>query len=251
MTGRRPPLVLAAHGSRDPSSAATMRALAAQVGRVWPAPVVAAFLDFDRPSIPDALAGFAPAAVPVVVPALLTNAYHGKVDLPGVLAAAESPVLLADVLGPDPLLLAGLRRRLSELDIADIDGVVLIAAGTSDPAARSTVDDAAVRLGRLLNVACTAGYASASGPTPGEAVLALRATGAARVVVASYFLAPGRLYTAAAGAAREAGAVAVAAPLGTADEVVRLVVSRAVRRAEAAPQASLATAAASAGVGPG
>jgi sirohydrochlorin ferrochelatase len=51
--------------------------------------------------------------------------------------------------------------------------------------------------------------------------------GAHRIVVASYFLAVGRLYDAAAASAREAGALGVAEPLGDADELVRLIVGRA------------------------
>jgi sirohydrochlorin ferrochelatase len=218
-----------------------MRSVAAAVGRAWAAPVVAAFLDFDRPSIPDTLETFAAVCeerVPIVVPALLTDAYHGRIDLPGVLARAPQPARLARVLGPDPLLLAALRRRLSELDSfaelaartgggPGVDAVVLIAAGTSDPAARSTVDGMAVDLGRAIGVPCRAAYASASGPTAGEAVVALRARGARHVVVASYFLAPGLLYASAARSAMAAGAVGVAAPIGAAPELVRLVMARA------------------------
>jgi sirohydrochlorin ferrochelatase len=229
----RQPIVLAAHGSRDPASAATMKRLATRVGEVWPAPVVAAFLDFDQPSIPDALRALAAGPPPVVVPALLTHAYHRRVDLPAVLATTDVPATLADVLGPtepttapDQWLVAALRRRLSELDTS-FDGLVLLAAGTSHAPARSTVEAVAAELGRQLNVACLAGYASASAPTPGVAVAALLAAGARRIVAASYFLAPGRLYSAAAAAARAAGAVDVAAPLGTADELVRLIVDRA------------------------
>ena len=205
-----PPIVLAAHGSRDPASSATMVRLAERVGRVWPAPVVAAFLDFDQPSIPDALRMLPPDPTPVVVPALLTHAYHGRVDIPAVLAAADVPTVLADVLGPDlpatapdPLLMGALRRRLSELDTS-FDGLVLLAAGTSHAPARSTVEAVGAELGRRLDVACVAGYASASPPSGGEAVAAVRATGARRIVAASYFLAPGRLYSAAAASARSA-----------------------------------------------
>jgi sirohydrochlorin ferrochelatase len=204
-----------------------MRALAERVGEVWPAPVVAAFLDFDRPSIPDALSSLpADAGTPVVVPMLLTNAYHGRVDLPGVLAGAGRPTRLAEVLGPDPLLVAALRRRVSELEERP-DGLVLIAAGTSDAKARSTVDATAVELGRALGVPTRVGYASAAGPTAGEAVVESRASGAHRVLVASYFLAPGLLYDTAARSALAAGAIGVAAPLGPAQELVRLTVARA------------------------
>lgn len=236
------PIVLAAHGSRDPASAATMNGLAAGVGRLWPAPVVAAFLDFDLPTIPDALRALPEGPTPIVVPALLTDAYHGRVDLPAVLAEAGVPARLAAVLGPalpgaarqpstpDRLLVASLRRRLSELDGSGTDrcdGLVLLAAGTSQEPARSTVEAVAAELGRQLNVACVSGYASASRPTGGEAVAAVRASGATRILAASYFLAPGRLYSAAAASARAAGADEVAAPLGVADELVSLILARA------------------------
>jgi sirohydrochlorin ferrochelatase len=55
----------------------------------------------------------------------------------------------------------------------------------------------------------------------------LTAVGARRVAVAAYFLAPGLLHDAVVTAARAAGAVAVAEPLGTAPELVRLVLDRA------------------------
>jgi sirohydrochlorin ferrochelatase len=227
------PIVLAAHGSRDPASAATIGRLAAAVGRRWPASVLAAFLEFDQPSIPDALRGLPAGLTPVVVPALLTSAYHRRVDLPMVLASTDTETRLASVLGPedptdlpDPLLVAALRRRLSELD-TPVDGLVMIAAGTSDPVARSTVDIVAAEMGRRFNVACTVGYASASSPTAAEAVEAVRATGARRIAAAAYFLAPGRLYSAAAASARRAGAVGVAEPLGAAEELVRLILARA------------------------
>jgi len=230
------PVVLAAHGSRDPRSAATMVRLADRVGEYWPAPVTAAFLDFDAPSIPDALRVLRSEGDagpdPVVMPALLTRAYHGRVDLPAVIRATGVPLRTAPVIGPsapgetpDPRLVAALRRRVSELDIP-YDGLVLLAAGTSHPDARSTVDAVAAALSIELDVACVAGYASASPPTGAGAVRAVRALGATRILAASYFLAPGRLYEAAAASARDAGALGVAEPLGTAEELVELIVAR-------------------------
>jgi sirohydrochlorin ferrochelatase len=230
-----PPLVLIAHGSRDPRSASTMRRLASRVRASWAGPVSAAFLDFNLPGVPSVLRGLAPgaSAPSVVVPCLLTSAHHGRVDVPQVLADAGVPTRLTPVLGPatpadepDPRLVAALRRRLSELD-ASFDALVLIAAGTSYAAARSTVDAVAGSLGRALDMPCLVGYASASAPTPAEAVAELRRRGASRIAAASYFLAPGRLYDVAATSARAAGAVAVAGPLGPADEIVRLILARA------------------------
>ena len=228
-------LVLVGHGSRDPRSSATMRALADRVARRWAGPVTAAFLDFDPPTVPGALRGLAdrPGGVPIVVPALLTRAYHGRVDLPEVLASVPVPTQLAAVLGPadpgdpvDPLLVSGLLRRVSEVE-SPFDGLALLAAGTSSAAARSTVEHVATVLAQRLHVPCAVGYASASGPRPAEAIARLRALGCARVVGCAYFLAPGRLYEAAVAGAMGAGAIAVAAPLGAASELVDLVLARA------------------------
>ena len=228
------PLVLVAHGSRDPRSAATVRRLARAVGAAWPAPVAAAFLDFNLPAVAPTVRALAVESdhPPVVVPALLTNAYHGRVDVPEVLAATGVAARLASVLGPsapgeepDPRLLAALHRRLSELD-RHYDGVALLAAGTRDPAARSTVDSVASALSVVLGLPCVAGYAS-GGPTGADAVAAVRAHGARRVLASSYFLAPGRLHEAVAASARAAGALGVAGPLGAAGELVGLIAARA------------------------
>lgn len=229
-----PPVVLAAHGSRDPRSATTMRKLAAAVAARHAGPVTAAFLDFDSPSVKAAVQSVAAAAgaSPVVVPALLVSAYHRRVDIPGVLMASGVPVRVADVLGPgepgqrpDPLLLAALLRRLRETG-QHWDGLVLIAAGTSHAPARSTVESVAAALAQRCDVAYGVGYAAGSEPTAAEAVARLRARGATRVAVAAYFLAPGRLYDVAAASARAGGAAVVAAPLGTATELVELVARR-------------------------
>jgi sirohydrochlorin ferrochelatase len=250
----RPAVVLVAHGSRDPRAAASTEALARAVRRARPEWLVrASYLDHDGPRPLDVLASL-PGRRAVLVPLLLTKAYHGRVDLPAVVAEASSlpvRVTASEVLGPiSPLLLAALCRRLpldgggrpadgaggqlldgsdGPLDVAGrpVDGVVLASAGTRDPAARATVAEAAVALGRRLGVPAAVAYASGAGPRPGEAVTELRSAGAERVAMAAYFLAPGLLYDVAVRSATEAGAVAIAPPLGDAPELVRLVGARA------------------------
>ena len=103
---------------------------------------------------------------------------------------------------------------------------MLAAAGTRDAAARRTVVEAADALSAALGVPCEVAYASAAPPQAGEAVAALRAAGARRVAVSAYFLAPGRLYDAAARSAMAAGAAGVAEPLGGAWQLARLVLAR-------------------------
>jgi sirohydrochlorin ferrochelatase len=238
----RPAALLVAHGSADPAAATSTRALAAAVAAARPGWAVdAAYLEHTLPRPPDVLWRLAGTGCPgvVVVPLLLTDAYHGRVDLPAVLARARRAGLrlpvqlggpLVPVAGAVPApLVAGLRRRLRQARPAGpgrYDAVVLAAAGTRDPAARATVDAVAGRLSDALGVPCLAGYASAATPTPAGAVTRLRAAGAHRVAVAAYFLARGRLYRSAADGARRAGAVAVAPPLADAPELVSLIVAR-------------------------
>ncbi|HEY6596418.1 MAG TPA: CbiX/SirB N-terminal domain-containing protein [Asanoa sp.] len=242
------PLVLVAHGSRDPRAALANHALARAVSLAAPGTDVrVAFLDHAGPRLGQVLFSVGGAPRATVVPLLLTSAYHGQVDIPAALAEARAaglrlPVAVADVLGPvdgsvDDLLLAALRRRLLAADAAarvwsaggpPLDGVVLAAAGTRSVPAQATVSLAASALGRALRgVPCSVAYASAAGPTGAEAVASLRAAGARRVGVASYFLAPGLLYESVTASARGAGAAVVAEPLGAASELARLVLARA------------------------
>ena len=229
-------LLLVAHGSADPRAAEATRALARAVRSRGGRPTRVSFLDHAGPRPDEVLWSLAAAGAAhvTVVPLLLTAAYHSRVDIPRALdrAPAHLRVSLGDVLGPidgavPAPLLAALVRRLAQADVCPCDGIVLAAAGTRDRTALSSVDDVARALGTHLGRPCRSAYASASAPTPGDAVAALRADGARRVAVATYFLAPGRLYDTAAASAVRAGAQAVAAPLGDAPELARLVLDRA------------------------
>ena len=233
------PVLLVAHGSADPRAAMTTRALTRAVAAARPGlDVRASFLDHAGPRPARVLFDLAARGYrsAVVVPLLLTAAYHGRVDLPAVLAEARAAGLgmrtaTTDVLGPvggvvHPHLLAGLRTRLLQTRL-DYDGVALVAAGTRDASARATVEFAAAELGRALGVPCRAGFASGSSGTAAVTVEALRGQGCARVAVATYFLACGRLYDAAVASARSAGALTpAAAPLGDAMDLARLVLDR-------------------------
>jgi sirohydrochlorin ferrochelatase len=232
--------ILVAHGSADRRAAAMTRALVRAVAAARPGlDVRPAYLDHAGPRPGEVLSAVARLGHPgaAVVPLLLTAAYHRRVDLPAVIEQAHAeglalPVRMTEVLGPvggvtPAPLVAALRRRLREAIRPRLcDAVVLAAAGTRDEAALATVDDAAAALGEATGVPCLAGYASAAAPTPGEAVIRLRAAGARRVAMAAYFLACGRLYQTAVDSARAAGAVAIAAPLAAAPELAHLILAR-------------------------
>ena len=250
-----PPLVAVAHGSKDPRAAATVSELLGVVAaRAADAgggvDVRAAFLDHCAPSLPQVLGALdgGRARSCIVVPLLLTAAYHSKSDIPAQLAAATSAaagrdaaaldVRCTDTLGPHPLLLAALERRLREAGVGVDSGaerahtaVVLAAAGSSDPAANATIADLAARWRRDRGWrAVVPAYASAAGPSPGAAVAALRADcgGDPRrpVVVATYLLAPGYFADTIRAASLEAGASTVSGVLGAAPEVADVVLAR-------------------------
>ncbi|MDM2035804.1 CbiX/SirB N-terminal domain-containing protein, partial [Mycobacteroides abscessus] len=124
---RNPTLVAVAHGSRDPRFAQNARRLVRQVRSLRPdLDVRLAFLELSEPNLLDVLGDLSGDAV--VVPLLLSDAYHARIDLPTVLSAAPARlrVMQACVLGADNRLLALARRRVTELGIAH-PGVILSA----------------------------------------------------------------------------------------------------------------------------
>ncbi|MFD0409623.1 sirohydrochlorin chelatase [Kitasatospora sp. NPDC127116] len=239
-----PALLLIAHGSRDPRHAATVAALVEEVRAQRPGIEVAtAYLDHCAPRIPQVVGRLADA---VAVPLLLNRAFHAKHDIPAALRAAGSRLPVADVLGPSPLLLAALDRRLAEAApalgspaVRARTGVVLAAAGSSAPAADAATRAVAAEWRRTRGwAAVEVAYASAEGPRVPDALAALRAAGSEHTAVAPYLLAPGLLPDRIAAAAEEAGADVLAPVLGPSPEVAALLLQRhdeALRAAEAAP----------------
>ncbi|MER5767210.1 CbiX/SirB N-terminal domain-containing protein [Streptomyces sp. NPDC001985] len=247
---RPPVLLVVAHGSRDPRHAATVHALVRRAGELRPGlRMETAFLEFDTPSVPEALERLAAAgggrADVVALPLLLTRAFHAKSDLPGVLgeASARLPglrVRQARVLGPSPLLLAAVERRLREAGVRRSDrgstGLVLAAAGSTDPEAIAAIAAMARELRRTGWCSVRPAFASASLPRTEDAVRSLRQDGCARVAVAPYVIAPGRLPDRIAEGAR--GADVLAGVLGPSPELARLLLERYDAAAACAPAAA-------------
>jgi sirohydrochlorin ferrochelatase len=233
-----PALVALAHGSRDPRSAQTIKALVAEVRKLRPdLRIEAAFLDLSKPSLDTVVDKLARAHVEevVVVPLLLTEAHHAKVDVPVAVAAADArhegmTVRATSILGLEPSFLEVLdvrmREALSASRVRELDALVLAAAGSTDPLANQSVARLARLWGNHHKLPVTAAFASASPPATGEAVRAFRKEGRRHIAVASLFLAPGFLPDRASELAFEAGAIAVAEPLGAHESVARTVLAR-------------------------
>ncbi|WBO63089.1 sirohydrochlorin chelatase [Streptomyces camelliae] len=228
-----PVLLVIAHGSRDPRHAATVHALVERVRSQRPGlRVETGFLDFNVPSVHGVLESLAAEGVRDVValPLLLTRAFHAKADIPAVLRDAPPRLRIrqTDVLGPSPLLLDALERRLYEAGLSPADkpstGVVLASAGSSDPEAIAVIADIAREWWHTGWCAVRPAFASASLPRTEDAVAELRALGCERVAVAPYVLAPGFLPDRIARGA--AGADVRADVLGPAPEVARVLLER-------------------------
>jgi sirohydrochlorin ferrochelatase len=233
-----PALVALAHGSRDPRSAATIKALVDEVKAIRPdLAIERAFLDLSRPSfdtVVDRLVRKGHEEI-VVVPLLLTQAFHAKVDVPQAVqkAAERHPglkVTTSAILGLEPFFLEILdirmREALKAARVRELDALVLAGAGSSDPVANQAVARLARLWGTRHKLPVTAAFASAAPPTTGEAVRAFRVEGRRHIAVASLFLAPGLLPDRARELALEAGAVAVSDPLGAHPELARVVLAR-------------------------
>ncbi|MGC0385808.1 sirohydrochlorin chelatase [Streptomyces sp. SAI-129] len=229
----RPVLLVVAHGSRDPRHAQAVHALVRRVRALRPdVRVETGFLDFNVPSVQGVLESLETEGVRDVValPLLLTRAFHAKADIPAVLAAAPPRLRIrqAEVLGPSPLLLSALERRLYEAGLTPADksstGVVLASAGSSDPEAIAVIAEIAREWRHTGWCAVRPAFASASLPRTEDAVRRLRELGCARVAVAPYVLAPGFLPDRIARGA--AGADVLADVLGPAPEVARVLLER-------------------------
>lgn len=226
-------LILTAHGSADPRSAANARAVAGQLARIRPGlDIRVAFCEHNLPSLVDVLRECTVEAV--VAPLLLANAYHARVDIPRQIASCGLArrgidVRQAKVLGEDDRLVSVLGQRVTELGVSRLDdtlGVLVVAIGSSNPTANAHTEEVAQRL--VLSTrwaAATTAYASRPEPSLTDAVNQLRRRGARRVIIAPWFLAPGRLPDQVQRFAKEAR-ITMAAPLGAHRLVAETVLGR-------------------------
>lgn len=221
-------LVLTAHGSKDPRSAANARAVAAELARMRPGlDVRPAFCELNTPSLAEVLGDLPGGAV--VTPLLLANAYHARIDIPAQVVQSGADVTQAHVLGEDPRLISLLRQRVTDLGVSRHDdrvGVLVAAIGSSDPRANARTRQVAARL--LVGTSwagATTAFVTRPEPSLAEATGRLRRQGARRVVIAPWFLAPGLLPDRVRDFGDDAG-IELAEPLGAHRLVAETVLDR-------------------------
>lgn len=221
-------LVVAVHGSAVPAAAATLRRLTTAVEALSGVRATVGHLEAQSPSLAEAVREH-PGAV--VVPLLLGDGYHRRIDVPAVLMRQR--LHLTEGLGGDPSVALALHSRLCDAErrrgpYSRADAVVVAGAGSSRPGGNAGTAACAARLAALLEcergpgrVPVLPAYLTSAGPGVPETLAALRA-GYRRIAVAAHLLAPGRFTRALAGS----GAWTVSQPLADHPLLARLVLDR-------------------------
>jgi sirohydrochlorin cobaltochelatase len=227
-------LLAVAHGTAERAGIDELDALMDRIRALRPGlRVVLSYVDHEPPSVSSALRSLASEGVPVVaLPLLLVAATHSKSDIAGALRETREAVpgfrvAYGRPLGAHPLLLDVLSERIAAAGARPTTAVLLVSAGSADPDANAEIPRIARLLWERRGVASPVevAYASATSPTVPEALDRLRRLGHTDVVVAPYFLAPGR-FTAAVEADAVTGGARMAEVLGAHDDVARAVLAR-------------------------
>jgi sirohydrochlorin ferrochelatase len=214
--------VLLAHGSSAEEQVPVLNAIAEAIQSSDTAPTPGcrtAFLDHHGPSLDEAVTALVAqgATSIVVVPALLSNAFHARYDVPRAVGNASRrckvPVHVADPIGLDDRLGPVVNQRVAALDIDDIDTVVVASAGTGVAAAREDFRRAVRQWRGRADWRLNAAYIAGGAPSAAELVTTLVDQNQ-RVVVMPFLLADGQLRRRLERDALEAGALALTEVLG-------------------------------------
>jgi sirohydrochlorin ferrochelatase len=213
----RPPLILVAHGTREPAGPWEIDRIAHAVSQRIGTSVYPSYVDVVGPTVADALADVRGPVV--VLPAFLATGYHVRQDLPAQVAAAGSSaeVLMAPTLGPAPELAEAMLTRLREAGWRRGAPVLFSAAGSSDDTALVDLRWAAALLGRRCGQWLTPSFITTSRPLTADLCTVRQ-----RAFVAPYLLAPGLFHRRLAGLAVSG----VAEPIGAHPCVIDLIARR-------------------------
>lgn len=216
----RPTLLAVSHGTADVDGAAAIAALVAEVrAALADVDVIEAFVDVQQPDA----AELAPQLEGplVIVPLLLSSGFHVHHDLHGIAKTRPSTVI-ADPMGPDPLLAEVLAQRLPAGD----DPVILAVAGSRDPRSLTDAEGMGALLTHHLGRAVHLAYLAARQPDLPTALAEHP-----NAVVSTYLLAQGYFFDL---AQRQAADRALTMPLLDGGPVPQPLVDLVVARYEAA-----------------
>jgi sirohydrochlorin ferrochelatase len=224
-----PILLAVAHGTQNPDGLATVQRLMNVVRTKRPGlPIELCWLEAAEPSLAALLPSLEGPVV--IVPLLLSTGYHVQVDIPAAIGDRPQTVV-GRPLGPDLRIAQALLDRLRHVmshgqptSVADAaamaeDGhdIVLLASGSSDPAAAEDIAEIGRELERLTNGRVLTRVLSDEqwylGVPDGS-------------YVANYLLAPGYFNDRVQLEAREIWSSGVAAPLGAHPLVADVILDR-------------------------
>jgi sirohydrochlorin ferrochelatase len=201
-------LLIAGHGSRDPDGVAEFLELARRFRAAQPGLLLEiAFLEFARPTIPEAFDRLAAqgAKTVVVLPGVLLAAGHAKNDMAAEVRQARRRYPQLDIhmgraLDVEPRLLQLCRLRYQEAlagcpDLDPMETVLLLVGrGSSDPDANANLAKVARFLQEGYPTAWAAwAYSGVAAPLVPDALRVCERMGFRRIVVQPYFLFTGVL----------------------------------------------------------
>ena len=233
-----PALVTLAIDGSDPHTVATVTALTDLVASTRPdLHTATAFLGGggrDLDAVITQLSGSGHDEI-VVVPLLLAEAELADAGVASTIEAVQREhssirIQVTRVLGMEStffrVLDERLREALAQHRVRELDALVLAGPGSTDPLANAFIARVARAWGKHHHLPTIAAFATAAPPAAGEAVRAHRADGRRHIAVGMAFIAPGAQSARVRELAVEAGAVAVAEPLGVHDEIAYAVLAR-------------------------
>jgi len=232
-----PALVLLASGSTQDHVAQVVHTLRKRMQQQRPSlNIQLAFLDHCEPTCSQAVGAIERQVQEAVfVPLDITRAHRAS---PATVAALEAvheqrPAIalrLARPLGPagDLLTVVDLRLRqaLSARHADELDGLVFAVPDAGDPRGNALIHRRARQWRAHHRLPVQLAYADGSGQGIQGAISALRLQGRRSIAVGFFFLDADHVYTAQADLAREAGAIAISAPLGDDPHLLDLAMAR-------------------------
>ena len=196
-----------------------------------------AFLEHCSPSIGQVVSQLLKQGVTeiVLVPLQLTHAIDP--DQRVLAQAAKLRTIHPDLciqvarpIGPEVSLLTVLDQRLrtslSVNRVLELDGLVLSSARSGDVRGNALLARRARQWSTHHRLPCLTAVADGSGPSVSQAIAGLRAQGRRHLAVGSFFLTATELFHAQADLAERCGAVSISEPLGSAPEVMDLILAR-------------------------
>ena len=233
-----PALVMIAHGSADPRVAQVTHALRTSLAAIRPGlHVHCAFLDKCPPSPTQIVSQLAQQGVGevVLVPLELTHAIDTDPAVTALVASwrdqhegmsfvASRPI--APEINVLTILDERLRAALTAARALELDGLVLSSASSGDVRGSALLARRARQWSTHHRLPCLTAVADGTGPSVTQAIQGLRSQGRRHIAVGSFFLTATELFHAQAELAERCGAVSISEPLGSAREVMDLILAR-------------------------